>query len=65
MDGLGPTLRRNTACPRNYDQKVSELNSTYARLEKWVKSEVREYTAVLNKEVRKIFCSNAFVLFDL
>jgi hypothetical protein len=53
MDGLGPTLRWNIACPRNHDQKVSELDSTYVRLEKWVKSEVREYIAVLCKEVRE------------
>lgn len=65
MDGLGPTLRRNIACPRNHDQKVSELDSTYVRSEKWIKSEVRKYTAVLSKEVRKIFCSNGFVVFDL
>jgi len=65
MDGLGPTLRRNIACPRNCDQKVSELDSTYVRLEEWIKSEVRKYTAVLSIEVRKIFCSNDFVLFDL
>jgi len=65
MDGLGPTLRRNIACPRTQDQKVSELDSTYVRLENWVKSEVCKYTAVLSKGVRKIFSSNGFVLFDL
>jgi hypothetical protein len=65
MDGLGPTLRRNIACPRNHDQKVSELDSTYVRLEKWVKSEVRKYTAVLSKEFRKNFCPNGLVLFYL
>jgi hypothetical protein len=65
MDDLGPTLRRNIACPRNHDHKVSELDSTYIQLQKWVKSEVRKYTAVLSKVVRKIFCSNGFVLCDL
>jgi hypothetical protein len=65
MDGLGPTLRRNIACPRNHDQKVGELDSTYIRLEKWVKLEVRKYTAVLSTIVKFFFCFNGFVLCDV
>jgi hypothetical protein len=65
MDGLGPTARRNIACPRNQDQKVSEPGSTYVGFEKWVKSEMRKCTAACNKEVRNVFCSNGSVNCDL
>jgi hypothetical protein len=65
MDGLGPTVRRNIACPRNQDQKVSELDSSCIRFEKWVKSDVRKCKSALSNEVRYFLCLNGFVFCDL